>query len=357
MQKKVTSKDIAHMAGVHQSTVSRALNPDTSWRISPRKREEIRNLCRKYGVMPSRAVKKYSFERTRRIAWIFGAMERDINGIGRSTFIRNICDILQASGYVLELIRLDYSPEKQIRNVREILNSGMADVYLVGARMLNGQSLELLHKNSTRLILTLNEEVSRLPFPDHHWLSYFGFNSMEASLQAFSAIPPEHREKILFFGRDSRSSEIKIQHIRDVLKNSGLPEDNLTSLLHPEKNFIPPDFICRTAGNFLLDHQKRLDQYSTFWCEGLCVYPLYDLLCRQGRIPGKDLTIISHLECGKLIPPAENAFNLISRNIDLEAEKLCEQVLHLIDDPQPVNQVFKAAFIPANYGNNMEVNS
>jgi DNA-binding LacI/PurR family transcriptional regulator len=351
MQKKITSREIAQLAGVHQSTVSRALNPDTAWRISLRKREEIRNLCRQYGVLPSRSVKKYAFERTRRIAWIFGAMERDLNGLGRSAFIRNMCDILQASGYILELIRLDYRPEKQVKNVRKILNSGMADVYIVGARMLNGQSLELLHKNSTRLILTLNEEIFRTPYPDYHWLSYFYFNNSEAFGQAFAAIPPEHRRKILYFGRDICSSEIKIENIRRLLHKTGSPEDTLSSLFHPGDQCVPTEMLCRIAGNFLLEHEKILKEYTTFWCEGLCAYPLYDHLRRLGRIPGRDFTVITHGDYGKLIPPAENAFNVIARNIDLEAEKLCEKILSLVDNPQPENTLFKAVFIPANYEN------
>lgn len=348
MAKKITSKDIARLAGVSQSTVSRALNPDTSWRISPRKREEIRALCHKFGVMPSRSVKKYAFERTHRIAFIFGAMERDLNGTGRSSFIRNMCDILQASGYILELIRLDYSPEKQVQNVRRILNSGTADVYIVGAGMLNGQSLELLHKNSTRLILTLNEEIVRNPYPDHRWLSYFSFSSKEARNQAFAAIPPEHRRNILFFGRDSNSSRIKVENIRQMLKDSKDSSARVDALLHPSEKFIPSDLICRVASNFLFEHAEVLDNYTTFWCEGLCALSLCDHLTRRGRVPGRDFTIISHLDYGKLIPPVDPGINLIARNIDFEAQKLCEQVLRLIDDPQPENVVFKAVYLPAN---------
>ena len=348
MAKKITSEDIARLAGVSQSTVSRALNPDTSWRISLRKREEIRALCHKFGVMPSRSVKKYAFERTHRIAFIFGAMERDLNGTGRSSFIRNMCDILQASGYILELIRLDYSPEKQVKNVRRILNSGTADVYIVGAGMLNGQSLELLHRNSTRLILTLNEEIVRNPYPDHRWLSYFSFSNRNARIQAFAAIPPEHRRKILFFGRDSNSSCIKIENIRQMLKDSKDSSACVDTLLHPAEKFIPSDLICRVASNFLFEHAEVLDNYTTFWCEGLCALALFDHLTRRGRVPGRDFTLISHLNYGKLIPPVEPGINLIARNIDLEAQKLCEQVLRLIDDPQPENVVFNAVYMPAN---------
>ena len=195
----------------------------------------------------------------------------------------------------------------------------------------------------------LNEEIVRNPYPDHRWLSYFCFSSKEACSQAFAAIPAEHRRKILFFGRDSYSSRIKVENIRQLQKESKDSPACVDFLLHPEEKFIPTDLICRVASNFLFEHAEVLDNYTTFWCEGLCALALCDHLSRRGRVPGKDFTVISHLDCGKLIPPVEPGINLIARNIDLEAQKICEQVLRLIDDPQPESVVFKAVYQPANY--------
>ena len=186
MAKRITSTDIARLAGVSRSTVSRALNPDTCWRISPGKCEEIRGLCRKYGIMPSRAARKNRLKQTRRIALVLGAMERDLSSAGAGAMIRRMCDIFQGSGYILELIRADYRPGRLASHIRRILESSLADVYIVGGLMLNGQSLELLHRIAPRLILTLNEEMSRDPYPDHHWLSYFQYDTGAASAEAFS---------------------------------------------------------------------------------------------------------------------------------------------------------------------------
>ena len=54
MNKKITSADIARMANVNQSTVSRALSPGKAWMISPAKREEILRICKKYNYMPKK---------------------------------------------------------------------------------------------------------------------------------------------------------------------------------------------------------------------------------------------------------------------------------------------------------------
>lgn len=349
MQKKITSRDIAKLAGVNQSTVSRALDPDKSWLVSPRKREEIRALCRKFGVMPSRAAKRCAFFRTRRIAWLFDAMERDLNGMGRSYFFRRACDILLASGYVMELIRLDCSRKNQVEELRRILKSNLADVYITGAGMLSGQSLNLLHENTSRLILTLNEEIIRNPYPDHHWLSYFKYDSLAAYSEAFAALPREARRKIVYFGSQSPASEISMEKIRSMMRADGTRSPELGKILYRRSPQSPVDFVCRLANACLMDNLSRLEENTTFWCEGLCAFPLYDQLRRMGRVPGRDFIMVTSAFTSTLLPPPEPDIHLICRNIDLEAAKLCEQALRLVEDPQPCTVVFKSTFRPAKY--------
>ena len=344
MEKKITSKDIARLAGVSQSTVSRALNPDTSWRISPQKREEIRRLCKEHGVMPSRSVKKYAFERTRRIGFILGAMEMDLHDMGNSALIRNICDILQTSGYTLELIRLDYSAEKKVKHLRQILNSGMADVYVVGAGLLNGQSLELLHRNSARLILTLSEEMSSNPYPDHHWLSYFIYRTEEASQAAYDFIPPEHRGKIIYFGRDNRSSALKIKRLKRIMALRGDDPDRLEIFLYGKNMKIFSDNACRVAGRFVRENIEKFLPVTAFWCGGFSSCMLYDELLLHGKVPDRDFTLISQGQNSKLLIPPVPGIHTIARDVDLAAEKLCEQIFQLIDDPQPRKVFFHYDF-------------
>ena len=348
MEHKITSQDIAKLAGVSQSTVSRALNPDTSWQISPRKRDEIRRLCRQLGVMPSRSVKKYSFERTWRIAWLLGAMERDLNGMGRGAFFRKACDILQASGYTMELIRLEYAPEKQKASFRRIVNAGLADVYIVGAGMLDKQGLELLHKNSTRLILTLNGEMQCDPYPEHRWLSYFIHKNLEAYADAFSALPPEHLQKMAYLGKKTVSAQLKIAQLSSLQKTAGITGEEI-GVFFLESAFCPIDLACRVAENFIFKNASVIERYQAFWCDGLSAYPLYDHLRRLGKIPGRDFSIVTDGVTGSLLPVIEPDIHLICRNVDLEAEKLCEQILRLIDNPQPETVVFKSVFRPAVY--------
>jgi hypothetical protein len=171
MKERITAEKIAKLAKVSPSTVSRALNPDQSWRISRAKREEIRLLSGQYGLRSRSARKAGAFLKTFRVALLLGSMERDLSQ-GQNLMIRHLCDRLQASGYILELIRVDFSPQKLVASVKNILRSKEADVYVIGGGLLKGQSLEFLHKISSRLILRLNAQSVHNPYPEFHWLSY-----------------------------------------------------------------------------------------------------------------------------------------------------------------------------------------
>jgi len=349
MTKRITSADIARLANVSRSTVSRALNPDTCWRISPGKCEEIRGLCRKYGVMPSRAAQKNRLKQTRRIALVLGAMERDLSNAGAGAMIRRMCDILQGSGYILELIRADYRPGRLAPHIRRILDSNTADVYIAGGLMLNGQSLEVLHRISPRLILTLNEEMSRNPYPDHHWLSYFMCDTGAAYAEAFDAIPREHRKKILFFGRNGRPSKIKIEKIRRLISRHGGTSGVLQTFLFGEEVKLSDGEAWRQAVSAVRRHIGEIAEYTAFWGGGWSAHMLYDELLALGKVPGRDFTMITDCVKGQFLPPLEPGINFICRDMDQAAEMLCEYALRLIDAPHPGRVVQKAVFHPARY--------
>ena len=345
--KKITSTDIARFANVHQSTVSRALNPEMAWQVSPEKREEIRALCRKYGVMPSRAARRRG--RTGRIALILGSMARDLRDVGQSTEIQRMCDIFQNNGYTLELIRLDWRSGRQVSVMRRILSSWQADVYIVSGNLLNGQSLDLLRETSSRLIVTLGEDMDQIPYPDHRWLSYFSIESSDAYEEAFAAIPPGHRRKMLYFGRRNFSSTCKVKRIRSLISRDGGAPDALECLFFTAEGNLPPVEVQRRAARTARENADRLGGFSSFWCGGDSAVFLYDELLRAGRTPGRDFTLVAHGVCGRFLQRSEPGINLICRNADQIAEKLCEYALHLVDAPNPGRLVQKLVFHPARY--------
>jgi DNA-binding LacI/PurR family transcriptional regulator len=348
MKNAISAVQIARMAGVSPATVSRALNPEQAWRISREKRQEIRSLASKYGFKSRSARKAGRYVKTFRVAFLLGRMQHDLVS-GGNVLVHKMCDILQSNGYILELIRVDFSPENLVANVRNMLKSGEADVYVIGGGLMRGQSLELLRKLSSRLILLLNPGM-QMPFPDFHWLSYFGRDAQDSYRQALATIPEKYLGKIVYFGNDNSSSHIKIAEIKRIAAAMGRDLSNLPECLFGDGSLIYPEDAYRTAHLFLQEHFEELEKYHTFFCSGRSAGALYDELVRHGRVPGKNFAIYSMGATSQLLPPLQKGINWLCRNLDREAEMLCEQILLLVDDPTPQRKYFKWSFIPADYG-------
>ncbi|MBQ7209168.1 MAG: LacI family DNA-binding transcriptional regulator [Lentisphaeria bacterium] len=346
MKQRVTGEQIAKLAKVSPSTVSRALNPDQAWRISRAKREEIRLLSGQFGLRSRSARRAGVFLKTFRIALLLGSMERDLSQ-GQNLAIRHLCDRLQASGYILELIRVDFSPQKLVSSVKNILRSKEADVYVIGGGLLKGQSLEFLHKISSRLILRLNAQSVRNPYPEFHWLSYFIRDDRETIREALRSIPKSMLSGLVYFGRDNLSSRTKIATIRSCGTALGRDFSAMPSILFGGNDDIPHDRYYRIARRIVIENYDRLSGFSAFFCSGQSAYALYDELVARGRKPGKDFHMITYEWKSPLRPLPDDGVNYICYDLDAESDKLCEQIFNLIDDPTPRTVVFKPLFIPA----------
>jgi len=346
MKQRVTGEQIAKLAKVSPSTVSRALNPDQTWRISRTKREEIRLLSEQYGLQSRSARRAGAFLKTFRVALLLGSMERDLSQ-GQNLLIRHLCDRLQASGYILELIRVDFSPQKLVASVKNILRSKEADVYVIGGALLNGQTLEFLHKISSRLILRLNSQSAHNPYPEFPWLSYFIRNDRDTIREALHSIPKAMRSDLVYFGRDNASSKTKIAAIRSCGGDIGHDFSAMPIILFSEGTDIPSDGYYRIARRSVVENYNRLSEFSAFFCSGQGAYALYDEFVARGRKPGKDFHMITYEWKSPLKPLPPDGINYICYDLDAESDKLCEQIFNLIDDPTPRTVVFKPLFIPA----------
>ena len=344
MNKKVTTAQIAKLAGVSPATVSRALNPNQSWRISKEKRDKIRTLAHELGFTSCIARKAGNFLKTFRVAMLLGRMDYDLVTVGH-VFLPKLCDILQASGYTLELVKVDFSPEKLVSSVRSILKSDEADVYLIGGGLLYGQSLELLRKLSSRLILLTNYEFAP-DYPDFHWLSYFDRDPLEALKQALKAVPQEMYGSAVFWGNNNSSSLWKIENFRKCAADLNVNLGEFPAFLFGDGSFIQPENVYRIARMYLKEKFDRLKEYKVFFCGGRSAFALFDELVAAGKVPGKDFFLLTYYLKSSLLPPPESGINFICRNLDREAEILCEQILRLVDDPTPQRCCSKWSFIP-----------
>ncbi|MGE0627881.1 MAG: LacI family DNA-binding transcriptional regulator [Hyphomicrobiaceae bacterium] len=100
VRRRTTLKDVAEAVGVHVSTVSRALNPDTRHFIRPEVAKRILDVSSALNYRPNAAALSLRTNRTR----IIGVLIPDISNPVFPPIIRGIEDALSEVGYVAILV-------------------------------------------------------------------------------------------------------------------------------------------------------------------------------------------------------------------------------------------------------------
>ena len=188
MKKKYTSTDIAKLANVSQSTVSRALSPGNAWMISPEKRERILKLCRKYGYFPKSSEKKI-YHKTFKVGFLLGDMWRDLCSTSFSLMLQELSYQLQLNSYTMSLIYVGITPHDITKDVKRILKSNIADIYIASDSILSGQTLELLHDVNSRLVRFLPFNAPARKFQSYHWISNVEYDYEQAYDNAAKILP------------------------------------------------------------------------------------------------------------------------------------------------------------------------
>ena len=109
MQRRATLKDVARAAGVHLSTVSRALNPRTQGLLTPAVVERIRKISRELDYSPNAAAHSLRTNRTRTV----GIVVPDITNPVFPPIIRGIEDALAKRGYLAIVANTDSRLSKE----------------------------------------------------------------------------------------------------------------------------------------------------------------------------------------------------------------------------------------------------
>ncbi len=349
MKKKITSSDIARLAGVSQSTVSRALSPGKAWMISPEIRGEILKLCRKYDYAPKNSSSQKRRHKTFKIGFLLGSMEADLTASGFSFMLRELCDHLQSFNYTLTLIRVDYTSPKLAQNIKRILKSDNIDVYIAGAGLLQGQTVEFIRSMRSGLI-------SYVPFCAPFATEYKNKNvsiathDYDEAFRQFARTVPRHLlDSAIYLGNDM-TDDWKYSTVKHALAQ------------HHKKNFKIP-FINIEVGLSLRDRAYRmiysmfdkiypvLENRKLFICGGSSIaQALSDYLCGKGLIADRDFFIVTFGIFSDLLSQYDyrgDPFSAFGYRTESAARRIAELALTLTENPVPQKIMIPVHFKPS----------
>ncbi len=125
---KVTLKDIADRAGVHVSTVSRALDPSSAYRVNAQTVNEIRRIADEMGYRPDVIARGYRKGSTA----TFGVVVPDLGNPGWAPILRGIENNLESRG-LMAIITETQDDDQRLSRVIEHLMSRRVDALIVTA--------------------------------------------------------------------------------------------------------------------------------------------------------------------------------------------------------------------------------
>ena len=151
--KRVTIRDVARFAHVSHQTVSRFINDGNH--IAPWTRTRVEQAIQKLGFRPSHIARSLVTRRTKTVGLVMG----DVASPFFPDVARGAEDVLAPAGYSLILSSSRRDPEREIRNVRHLLERS-TDGLILGAPQCPPENLAELAQRAGIPMVFLNREVT-----------------------------------------------------------------------------------------------------------------------------------------------------------------------------------------------------
>ena len=258
---------------------------------------------------------------------------------------------MQAYGYTLTLIRVDYTTARLARNVRRILNSDTADLYIAGESLLQGQTLDLLHTVSSRLICYVPFCAPLTTRLDYRWISQVDYDYAEAHRALVQCLNKELVADAIYVGFGDDADRKKYAMLNRAFLSHHLCGRNLPRLLFAPREIGLWDQAYRHNRLVVQKYRRELTGKRLIFCgSNFTAYALADQLREEGLELDRDCHIVTY---GGLSPVAKpyalqsDPFSAIAFSIPRAAQKICELAMKLVDDPVPQKIKVPVSFMPS----------
>lgn len=159
MKNRVTLKDIAREAGVHVSTVSRALDPNSKTALTDEVASRIRKVARDLGYRPNKLAAGLRTNRSMSI----GVMIPDITNTLFPPIVRGIESVLEPLGYTTILVNTDNIAEREHRLTEVLRERGVDGIISVAALRDDPGIADIIQQGTP--VVTLNRKLDCSPVP------------------------------------------------------------------------------------------------------------------------------------------------------------------------------------------------
>ena len=150
---RITLKDVARKAGVHVSTASRALNPETRALITPDAVERVRSAARALGYRPNTIASSLRTRRTQTV----GVLLPDVLNAVFPPMVKALEEVLAREGYLVLIAHADYSDPRQ-RVIVDQMMARQVDGLILATSSRYDQVIEACIENNIPLVTLTRTE-------------------------------------------------------------------------------------------------------------------------------------------------------------------------------------------------------
>lgn len=321
MSKRVTLADIAKLAGVSRSTVSRALQDSPL--ISAATKQQIQQIAQQQNYRPNLVARNLRLNKSNTIAFVLPSMKNREHLMDPflSKFIGAIGTALRDQNYDLLITQANLDdPDIGLRYLR----SGRADgIIFIGRTTANEPLVAQIAANAPMVVWG--------PQLDNQTYCSVGIDNRLWSQKGVAHLISLGRRRIAFLGEDPRWIEVihRFQGYQAALQQATLPLDpNLIAYMSSA------DRAGKLAMQTLLAQAPDLD--AVFANSDVAAIAAMQVLRENGRSVPHDVAVLGfdNISVGNYTTPS---LTTISQNLTHGIPILIDKLLQLIDGQTPAS--------------------
>lgn len=160
IKKRTTIKDIARETGVHASTVSRALAPDSRTPPGDKVAKRIREVAERLNYRPNRLASGLRKNRS----WSIGVVIPDITNSLFPPIVRGIESVLEPRGYASIIVNTDNIPERETQLINVLRERGVDGIIDGAARRVDPKVSETAASGIPVVMFNRKVDDADVPF-------------------------------------------------------------------------------------------------------------------------------------------------------------------------------------------------
>ena len=328
--KKATLRDIAEIAGVTQSTVSRILGGNPNFSASEKCRQKIFKIAEEYGYHPKLSAKSLAMGKSYNINLLLGNIARDLTNPSTAILIDTIARELKKYHYNLVITPITVSNiDTMTREVRKTLGSASVDGTIISSGLLNKELRAEFISNRIPAVLldvhSLQEDFGKLPLIYH--LAYDEYPGQEKMLKHLIELG---HKKIAYITEGDCADIMSAFRMAAGKHTFNFSEKDIFQFYNWRQHGPPPHCLQLHYYRKMKELWHVLKDYSALVCTSqIGVLGIIEFLKDQGINVGKDISVVGYGNCPELgagITSVDKSW--------IETGKIAvKTIIHAIDHP------------------------